>query len=54
MIAGRFDQEKVQTQLRYTGVLETTRIRQQVGSSFNLSFDVLSFMRLTCLYLKLF
>ena len=31
MIAGRFDQEKVQTQLRYTGVLETTRIRQQVG-----------------------
>ena len=37
MIAGRFDQEKVQTQLRYTGVLETTRIRQQVGSSVNLS-----------------
>ena len=54
MIAGRFDQEKVQTQLRYTGVLETTRIRQQVGSSVNLRFDVISFMRLTFLYLKLF
>lgn len=54
MIAGRFDQEKVQTQLRYTGVLETTRIRQQVGSSVNLRVDVISFMRLTFLYLKLF
>lgn len=37
MIAGRFDQEKVQTQLRYTGVLETTRIRQQ-GYSERITF----------------
>ena len=31
MIPGKFDQEKVQTQLKYTGVLETTRIRRQVS-----------------------
>ena len=31
MIPGKFDQDKVQTQLKYTGVLETTRIRQQVS-----------------------
>ncbi|XP_015761283.1 PREDICTED: myosin-IIIa-like [Acropora digitifera] len=30
MIPGEFDQDKVQTQLKYTGVLETTRIRQQI------------------------
>lgn len=32
MVAGKFDQDKVQTQLRYTGVLETTRIRRQVSN----------------------
>ncbi|PFX28944.1 Myosin-IIIa [Stylophora pistillata] len=37
MIAGRFDQEKVQSQLRYTGVLETTRIRRQ-GYSERITF----------------
>ena len=31
MVASKFDQDKVQTQLRYTGVLETTRIRRQVS-----------------------
>ena len=30
MVPGKFDQDKVQTQLKYTGVLETTRIRRQV------------------------
>ena len=30
MIPNKFDQDKVQTQLKYTGVLETTRIRRQV------------------------
>ena len=34
MIPGEFDQDKVQTQLKYTGVLETTRIRQQVCLHF--------------------
>lgn len=34
MIPGEFDQAKVQTQLKYTGVLETTRIRQQVCPHF--------------------
>lgn len=37
MIPGEFDQAKVQTQLKYTGVLETTRIRQQVCPHFELS-----------------
>ena len=32
MLPHMFDQEKVLIQLRYTGVLETTRIRRQVGS----------------------
>lgn len=37
MIPGKFDQEKVQTQLKYTGVLETTRIRRQ-GYSERITF----------------
>ncbi|XP_044183508.1 myosin-IIIb-like isoform X2 [Acropora millepora] len=37
MIPGEFDQDKVQTQLKYTGVLETTRIRQQ-GYSERITF----------------
>ncbi|KAJ7354826.1 TRAFAC class myosin-kinesin ATPase super [Desmophyllum pertusum] len=37
MVAGKFDQEKVQSQLRYTGVLETTRIRRQ-GYSERITF----------------
>lgn len=37
MVAGKFDQDKVQTQLRYTGVLETTRIRRQ-GYSERIAF----------------
>jgi len=37
MVAGNFDQDKVQTQLRYTGVLETTRIRRQ-GYSERIAF----------------
>lgn len=38
MIPGKFDQDKVQTQLKYTGVLETTRIRQQ-GYSERITFE---------------
>lgn len=37
MIPGKFDQEKVQSQLSYTGVLETTRIRRQ-GYSERITF----------------
>ncbi|XP_022104374.1 myosin-IIIb-like isoform X3 [Acanthaster planci] len=36
-VPGQFDQEKVLTQLRYTGVLETTRIRRQ-GFSHRIPF----------------
>ncbi|XP_032241097.1 myosin-IIIb isoform X3 [Nematostella vectensis] len=38
MVPGKFDQEMVLCQLRYTGVLETTRIRKQ-GFSERLPFD---------------
>ncbi len=34
-IPGKFDQEKVMTQLKYTGVLETSKIRKQVVYSDN-------------------
>ena len=30
-MADQFDQERVMEQLKYTGVLETTRLRKEVG-----------------------
>ena len=35
-MANQFDQERVMTQLRYTGVLETTRLRKEVSYSKDL------------------
>jgi myosin heavy subunit len=34
-MADMFDQERVMTQLKYTGVLETTRLRKEVGLVYN-------------------
>ena len=53
-IPAKFDQEKVMTQLRYTGVLETSRIRRQVGCGFYKKYEVTCGTVYFCIYYENF